>query len=950
MREKLEVKIVSIVAVLLLIGICAAGFMVMTIEKKSLYNVTGSGAEATAKIVAKDVERVMLEGRADRTKTLLDDLRGASGIENISVFNYQGREAFNKDAPVTDTGIMKKIAETKKSQKINEKTRIIFYEALKNKEQCRACHANDPEILGAVKVSISIEKEYNRSMNLILIVIFATVIACLSFSVILWLMIRRMVISPVKSLEKAALALSHGDLSFDIDFRSKDEIGRFGRAIKDSMVSISGILKRIKGISTRIAYVAEEVEGESKKVVDGTVLEGEAVANISASIEEMNAAISEIADGSESLAASAEEAVVSVEEMVTSIAQINGSTQDLSVAVESTSASIEQLSANIREVASNTSELAGAAGETQSAIMQIASSVKEVERTAKESAMLSDKVKTDATTFGMSSIGKAIDGMKEIKASVENTAGYIKKLGGRSDEIGKILNVIDEITDQTGLLALNAAILAAQAGEHGKGFSVVADEIKNLADRTSLSTQEIGALIQAVQQEVADAVEAMEAGLKSVHTGFKVTGEAADALRKIVESSKQSSDIAAAIERSTTEQAQATRLVSDAMEKVLRMVGEIAKATNEQNRGIQLIMKATEKVRDVSSQVKIATNEQSLNSKRISESIELVSDKSQQISRAIYEQKTGVTQIWQSIEKIKDLPRENKERAFNLNQRVKDLLKDSELSAMEVDRFKFTGDTSTGLLRMGIIPLESPAIMFKKFTPLAEYLSNTLQRRIELQVAVDFQGAVKDIGQGVTQFCFMTPSTYIEAHIKYGVTVLLKALRDGKPFQHSVIISRSDSAINEIKDLKGCSFAFGDAHSTSSHIVPRAMLLDEGIDVKDLKYHNYLGHHDDVAKAVLNGDFDAGAVMESIAYKYRDLGIKFVKISGEIPEFNICVSKDADAELQGELKKAFISLDAASTEGAEILRSINESYTGFVESSDEEYDGVKNMMIRLGLI
>ena len=950
MREKLELKIVAIVAVLLLLGIFAAGFMVMTIEKKSLYSITGSGAEATAKIIARDVERVMLEGRADLTKTLVDDLRGASGIEDISVLNFQGRAAFNKDAPATDAGILKKIAETKSPQKINEKTRIIFYEALKNKEQCRACHANDPEILGAVKVSISIEQEYNRSMNLILIVILATVIACLSFSIILWVMIRRMVISPIKSLEKAAHELYHGDLSFDIDLKNKDEIGRFGRAIKDSMLSISGILKRIREISTRIAYVAEEVEVESKKVVDGTVLESGAVADISASIEEMNAAISEIAEGSESLAASAEEAVVSVEEMVTSIAQINSSTQDLSMAVESTSASIEQLSANIREVAGNTSELAGAAGETQSAIMQIASSVKEVERTAKESAVLSDKVKTDATTFGMSSISKAIDGMKEIKVSVENTASYIKKLGGRSDEIGKILNVIDEITDQTGLLALNAAILAAQAGEHGKGFSVVADEIKNLAERTSLSTQEIGALIQAVQQEVADAVEAMEVGLKSVHIGFKVTGEAADALRKIVESSKQSSDIAAAIERSTTEQAQATRQVSDAMEKVLRMVGEIAKATNEQSRGIQLIMKATEKIRDVSSQVRTATNEQSLNSKKISHSIELVSDKSQQISRAIYEQKTGAIQIWQAIEKIKDLPRENKDRAFNLNQRVKDLMKDAELSAMEVERFKFTGDISTGLLRMGIIPLESPAAMFKKFSPLAEYLSNRLQRKIDLKVAVDFQGAIKDIGQGVTKFCFMTPSTYIEAHIRYGVTVLLKALRDGKPFQHSVIIARSDSAINEIKDIKGRSFAFGDLHSTSSHIVPRAMLLDEGIDVKDLQYHNYLGHHDDVAKAVLNGDFDAGAVMEAIAYKYRDLGIKFIKISEDIPEFNICVSHDTDIALQTELKNAFISLDSGSPGGAAILQSINESYTGFVESSDEEYNGIKNMMIRLGLI
>ena len=117
-----------------------------------------------------------------------------------------------------------------------------------------------------------------------------------------------------------------------------------------------------------------------------------------------------------------------------------------------------------------------------------------------------------------------------------------------------------------------------------------------------------------------------------------------------------------------------------------------------------------------------------------------------------------------------------------------------------MERFKFTEDTSTDLLRMGIIPLESPAIMFRKFSPLAEYLSRKLGRRVDLKVAVDFQGAIEDIGKGVTQFCFMTPSTYIEAHLKYGVSVLGKALRDGKPFQHSVIIARNDSPVNEIKD------------------------------------------------------------------------------------------------------------------------------------------------------
>jgi phosphate/phosphite/phosphonate ABC transporter binding protein len=949
MREKLELKILALVVVLLLVGIIAAGFMVLTIEKKSLYSITEASSEATAKVIAKDVERSMLEGRADLAKALMAELKGASGAEEVSVLNYAGRPAFEKDAPPVEAEVMQKIAQTKAPLKVIGVTRITFYKPLENSERCRTCHANDPEMLGAVKTSISLEKEYEHSKRLILIVILLTILACFAFSFILWVMIRRMVINPVKSLEGAATRLSEGDMSFKVDVRGKDEIGRFTGAIRESLLSISGILRRIKDVSKRVTRVAADVEREAKKVVEGTIIETEAITNISSSIEELNAVISEIADGTDGLAASAEETAASMEEMVTSITQITGSTQDMSSAVESTSTSIEELSATIREVAASANELATAAEETQSAILQISSSVKEVGQRAKESAMLSDKVKNDAVTFGMVSVEKTIQGMQHIKVSVEKTANYIKILGGRSEEIGQILNVIDEITDQTTMLALNAAILAAQAGEHGKGFSVVADEIKELAERTSASTQEIAVLIQSVQKEVSDAVAAMDEGLSSVELGFKVTNEAADALRKIVESSKRSSEMAAAIEYSTTEQAKASTLVSSAMERVLNMVGQIAKATTEQNRGIQLIVNATEKIRDVSSQVKTATNEQSLNSRQISQAVELVSDKSQQISRAINELKIGSSQIWNEIEKIKDLPRENKDRAFKLDQMVKDLLKDEELTVIEMEKFKFPEDTS-GVLRMGIVPLESPAVMYKKFTPLAEYLGKRLGKKIELKVAVDFQDAVSDMGHGVTQFCFMTPSTYIEAHKKFSVRVLVKALREGKPFQHSVIVAKADGPIKTVEGIRGHSFAFGDPHSTSSHIVPRAMLLAAGIDIKDLSYYNYLGHHDDVAKAVLAGDFDAGGVMESTAQKFQDKGLKTVKYSEEVPEFNVCVTKDLDAQVVAGLKGALGSIDEGTTEGASILKAINGSYTGFVEAADEDYDNIRIMMSKIGLI
>jgi methyl-accepting chemotaxis protein len=506
MCEKLELKIITVVMVLLLFGVIAAGVMTLMFEKATLYRITKAGSEITANVIARDIERAMLSGRADLAREIVNDLSTERDVEEIKVLNNEGREAFNEDAPATEADALKKISETRAPFSIQDVKKLTYYRPLINKEKCKNCHDDGRDLRGAVKIAISIEEEYKRTINLIWIIILVTVLGSILFSFLLWAMLRKMVINPVKVLVDASSKLADGDLSFNVDIKSKDEMGRLSNSIKRSLVSISAVLRRIKEVSARVSSAAKTVENDSKKIVDGTVLEAEAIGNISTSVEEMNAAISEIADGTEGLAASTEETAASMEEMVTSITQITGSSQELSVSVESTAASIEELSATINQVAHNSGELTLATGETQSAISQISSSVKEVEQSAKESAMLSEKVMKEASTYGMSSIEKTIQGMNEIKASVEKTADYITKLGGRSEEIGTILNVIDEITDQTTLLALNAAILAAQAGEHGKGFSVVADEIKNLAERTSVSTQEIATLIQSVQREMGDAV------------------------------------------------------------------------------------------------------------------------------------------------------------------------------------------------------------------------------------------------------------------------------------------------------------------------------------------------------------------------------------------------------------------------------------------------------------
>lgn len=502
--------------------------------------------------------------------------------------------------------------------------------------------------------------------------------------------LRKMVISPIISIANAAQKISEGDLTFDVEAKGGDEIGRMILLLKESFKSLGELLQSIKELSARISKVVEDVERESENVVKGAEVESDAIENISTSVEELNATVIEIAGNTENLVVSTQQTSSSIEQMVASTKSINANIRELSIEIESTSSSIEELSASINEVASNADDVAKTSEETLSAVSEITTAIKEVEGNAKESALQSQRVTSEAATIGMTSIEKTIEGMKNIQSSVEQTADIIKTLGGRSEAIGMILNVIKEVTEKTSLLALNASILAAQAGEHGKGFSVVANEIKELATKTSSSTKEIAALIQAVRQDVKNIAEAIQKGIDSVGDGFNLTGAAGEALKKILESSKSSSGMAALIERSTTGQAKAARLVTEAMGRVRDMTGHIAQATAEQSKGAVQIAKATERMRTASRAVSKTTEEQAQTSRQISDAVRNVSDRSQQIAVSLEEHKNGTKNILISIEGVKNIPEENRNLASRISKTLLDLQKDSELLKKEMERFRFT--------------------------------------------------------------------------------------------------------------------------------------------------------------------------------------------------------------------------------------------------------------------
>jgi len=215
-----------------------------------------------------------------------------------------------------------------------------------------------------------------------------------------------------------------------------------------------------------------------------------------------------------------------VEKLHQAIVHVARSSNDVSSAANTLDSAAEQMATGVEEAAAQVNSVATASEEMSTTSSEIA-------QNCVMAAKSSEKA-NNAAIAGEGIIQETVNVMKRINERVKESAGIIKSLGARSDQIGKVVGLINDIADQTNLLALNAAIEAARAGEHGRGFAVVADEVRKLAERTTEATKEIGDTIEAMQGETKSAVSSMEEGVKEVEVGSVEAEKSGDALNDIL--------------------------------------------------------------------------------------------------------------------------------------------------------------------------------------------------------------------------------------------------------------------------------------------------------------------------------------------------------------------------------------------------------------------------------
>jgi methyl-accepting chemotaxis protein len=215
----------------------------------------------------------------------------------------------------------------------------------------------------------------------------------------------------------------------------------------------------------------------------------------------------------------------------------------------------------------------------------------------------------DAAAEGGAVVQDTTEGIRRIAVVVKVSAERVKELGKSSNEIGVIINVINDIADQTNLLALNAAIEAARAGEQGRGFAVVADEVRKLAERTTKATKEIADMIVKIQKDTADAVAAMAEGTNRADEGIKLADKAGSSLTMIVENSQKVTDMVTQIAVASEQQSSASEQISKNVEGISAVTGESAQATQQIARAAEDLNRLTENLQQLVGRFKLSRKE-----------------------------------------------------------------------------------------------------------------------------------------------------------------------------------------------------------------------------------------------------------------------------------------------------------------------------------------------------
>ncbi len=488
-------------------------------------------------------------------------------------------------------------------------------------------------------------------------------------------------------LRSEVARIAGGDLTPGEPLESEDEMGELARSFENMTGALRMTVERVTGAADRMQSAAAEIADASRNVAQANEAQVEGIDRASGSMGEIDQQVGDIARSAERLCLDVESASSAILQLQNAGGELRANATQLSTSVDEVAGSIEEMAGSINEVATSSDAVAEAAEGASSSMQETSAAVRQVTESATSMSGLSERVielseqgneRVQETVIGMDSISEATDAAQKVIANLAVSAG----------QIDTVISVIDEVADETSLLALNAAIIAAQAGEQGRPFAVVAAQVKELAGKVRSSTAEITELIRELQQQSGDASQAIERGADLVMRGVERSGEAGSSLDAITHAARDSGMRVAEIVNAMDEQSKAVTVVAELMSRVREGTEQIRYALKEQGHNTTLLRQSSSSVGDVSKQVQSTSVEHAQSTSSIGHDMQNVQESVDLIKGALQDQSLACRSAVEFLNSVSESTRSNENSVDQLDESMRSLqLKADELHA-EVARFR----------------------------------------------------------------------------------------------------------------------------------------------------------------------------------------------------------------------------------------------------------------------
>jgi len=523
---------------------------------------------------------------------------------------------------------------------------------------------------------------------------YALVVAILSaliFFAAMWFLARDLM-NPVRALIGLSEEMSVGDFSSTSHVFSDDDIGRLAASLTSTRENLRHLIRKVGESGVSITRGVTSMDQGTRDLSGGAAEQSQLTEQSNNALDEVRGGARSVLQAADKVASSTQDAASRATELNASAGEVARSMDHLFQSVENISSSTSEIDVAATEMTKRTEFLSRVAEETLAFVSQMDATVRQFEETSHATSSMSSDM-LEAATMGSGSVAETVEGIRRAQEATRRTSELLENLEKSIGEIDLVLSVIDELAEKTNLLSLNAAIIAAQAGEHEFGFSVVADEIRDLAERTRKSTREIGKIIKAIRPAKDRAVAAMKDGVEQVDRTVALVTSAADALSRIRENADRTHSMANRTSAALQHHGDASRRLLEMASRMSDDLTVIYRGTSDQSSATGYLASETEKVREIALMVRNATEQESNSARGIMEAMEQIASDETNIRKLLGAQLQSTENIASSSSVLLEIARRNDRIAAEFATMLRSLAENGRGFDEELQRFRFSRDS-----------------------------------------------------------------------------------------------------------------------------------------------------------------------------------------------------------------------------------------------------------------